>query len=729
MKRASAVPVFLSALFIVAACSDRGPDASARAVSGTKPDWLIDPSPFKAGVRVQDGEPAVIHLENGLVRRSFRLAPNAATVDLRNLVTGEAVLRAVRPEASIVIDGRPFDVGGLVGQVEQGYLLDSWLPQMTASSEAFRFRRYRTGPIRSGLAWKRKRAVEDRSWPPPGVSLSLDFDPPPSLPAGPRVTVIYELFDGIPLLSKSLIVTNPYGRPLRLNSFCSEILAAVEPESAVNTPPDWEPQGLHVESEYAFLADSPKTAGRTTFWVRDPSYTSQVNYQLETPCLLESRPPIGPEVDVPPGGAFVSFMTYELLFDSTDRERRGLALRRMYRTIAPWVTENPVLMHLKSTDPATVRTAVDQCAATGFEMIVLSFGSGLDMENEDPGVLSGLRDIAGYAHDRGVEIGGYSLLASRRVDDATDVIDPKTSRPGGAAFGNSPCLESAWGREYFRKIRAFFERTGFDILEHDGSYPGDLCASTSHPGHRGLSDSQWTQWTRITEFYRWCRGRGIYLNVPDWYFLSGSNKSAMGYREVNWSLPRDRQVVLARQNIYDGTWQKTPSMGWMFVPLVQYQGGGAEATIEPLVEHLDIYEAHLAQNFLAGVQACYRGTRLYDTEATKAAVKKWVDLYKAHRAILDSDIIHVRRPDGRDLDGFLHVNPGLEVKGLAAVFNPTDREIARDWTLPLYYTGLTTRARIRERDGPARDFALDRFFRVTVPVRLAPRSLTWFFIQ
>jgi hypothetical protein len=729
MKRVGVVSTFLSIMLIAAACSNRRPGASAGAGPGPNPDWLIDSSSFKAGVRVQDGEPAVIHLENGLVRRSFFLTPNAATVDLRNLVTGEAVLRAVRPEASIVIDGRPFDVGGLLGQVEQGYLLDSWLPQMTAAPEAFRFRGYRTGAIRPGPAWKRKRAAEDRSWPPPGVSLSLDFDPPPSLPAGPRVSVVYELYDGIPLLSKRLIVENTGGAPFRLTSFKSEILAAVEPESAVNTPSAWEPPNLHVESDYAFLADSPKTAARTTFWARDPAYTSQVNYLLETPCLLESRPPVGPDLDIPPGGRFESFTTYELLFDSTDRERRGLALRRMYRTVAPWVTENPILMHLKSIDPAIVRTAVDQCAATGFEMIVLSFGSGLDMENEDAATLAGLRELADYAHGRGIEIGGYSLLASRRIDDVTDVIDPKTGLPGGAAFENSPCLESDWGWDYFRKIRGFFERTGFDILEHDGSYPGDLCASTSHPGHRGLSDSQWTQWTRITEFYRWCRGRGIYLNVPDWYFLSGSNKSAMGYREVNWSLPRARQVVLARQNIYDGTWQKTPSMGWMFVPLVQYQGGGAEATIEPLAEHLDIYEAQLAQNFLAGVQACYRGTRLYDTEATKAMVKKWVDFYKANRAILDSDIIHVRRPDGRDLDGFLHVNPGLKIKGLAAVFNPTDREIVRDWTLPLYYTGLATRARIREKDGPARDFTLDRLCRVTVPVRLAPRSLTWFFIE
>ena len=715
---------------LATSCSGRRAGNASTGRSAAGQDWLVDATPFQARVRIDAAEPDIIHLENGLVRRTFRLKPNAACVDLRNLVTGEAVLRAVRPEASLTLDGRPYDVGGLLGQTEQGYLLDAWLPAMTADPGAFKFRDYETGPITERLPWLRKRAGEDRPWPPPGIRLALRFDPPSSLPDGPRVTVVYELYDGIPLLSKRLEVENQgTGPTVTLDAYRAEILAAVEPESSVNIPDDWEPQRIHAESDLAFLGDSPQTAAKTTFWVADASYTSQVNYQLKTPCLLESRPPVGPGAVLSPGGRFGSFTTFELLFDSTDRERRGLALRRMYRTIAPWVTENPILMHLKSVDPATVRDAVDQCAATGFEMIVLSFGSGLDMENEDPAVLDGLRELADYAHSRGVELGGYSLLASRRVDDATDVIDPKTGRPGGAAFGNSPCLESEWGRDYFRKLRAFFERTGFDLLEHDGSYPGDVCASTAHPGHRGLADSQWTQWARITDFYHWCRGRGIYLNVPDWYFLSGSNKCAMGYREVNWSLPRDRQIVLARQNIYDGTWQKTPGMGWMFVPLVQYHGGGGEATIEPLAEHLDAYEAHLAQNFLAGVQACYRGTRLYDAESTRAVVKKWVDFYKANRAILDSDIVHIRRPDGRDLDGFLHVNPRLPTKGLAAVFNPTDRAISRDWTLPLYYTGLETTARISEKGGPARTYRLDRGFQVVVSVNLPPRSLTWFTIE
>ena len=288
---------------------------------------------------------------------------------------------------------------------------------------------------------------------------------------------------------------------------------------------------------------------------------------------------------------------------------------------------------------------------------------------------------------------------------------------------------SAWGDEYFKKLYHLYERTGLDLLEHDGSYPGDPCASTTHPGHRGLKDSQWNQWKRITDFYKWCRGRGIYLNVPDWYFLSGSNKTGMGYREVNWSLPRARQIILGRQNIYDGTWQKTPSMGWMFVPLVQYHGGGAAATLEPLKDHLKEYGAHLAQNFGSGVQACYRGPRLYDSEATRELVKARTAFYRKYRRVLDGDIIHVRRPDGRDLDAVLHVNPRGPVKGLAMVYNPLRHDVERTLSLPLYYTGLDYTARIREGEGERSTYTLDRDHRVNVRVKVAPESYTWFVIE
>ncbi len=49
-------------------------------------------------------------------------------------------------------------------------------------------------------------------------------------------------------------------------------------------------------------------------------------------------------------------------------------------------------------------------------------------------------------------------------------------------------------------------------------------------------------------------------------------------------------------------------------------------------------------NLGAGVAACYRGYRLYDTNETKALVTKYVNFYKKYRSILIRDIIHVRNP-------------------------------------------------------------------------------------
>ncbi len=149
----------------------------------------------------------------------------------------------------------------------------------------------------------------------------------------------------------------------------------------------------------------------------------------------------------------------------------------------------------------------------------------------------------------------------------------------------------------------------------------------------------------------------------------------MGYRETNWSLPRDQQEIIERQNIHDGTRFKSPSMGWMFVPLTEYHGGGAAATIEPLSEHLDHYERRLQNLFGAGVQACFRGPRLFDTDATCDTVKRWVTFYKQHRAILDSPLIPLRRPDGRDWDGWLHVNARLDRPALLCVYNPLEEAI------------------------------------------------------
>ncbi len=60
---------------------------------------------------------------------------------------------------------------------------------------------------------------------------------------------------------------------------------------------------------------------------------------------------------------------------------------KMFRTLAPWVTENPLMMHLIASDEASVKRAIDQCHEVGFEMLILSFGSGFNLESRNPEVL------------------------------------------------------------------------------------------------------------------------------------------------------------------------------------------------------------------------------------------------------------------------------------------------------------------------------------------------------
>lgn len=337
-----------------------------------------------------------------------------------------------------------------------------------------------------------------------------------------------------------------------------------------------------------------------------------------------------------------------------------------------------------------------------------------------------MKELADYAHSKGIALGGYSLLASRSIDAENDVISPAGASP---QFGHSPCIGSNWGIQYMNNLREYFNVTGQDILEHDGSYPGDECASTSHPGHEGLADSQWKQYTTIKKFYQDCKSKGIFLNIPDIYFMNGQNKSPMGYRETNWSLPRKQQEIIERQNIYDGTWVKTPTMGWMMVPLTEYHGGGAAATIEPLKDHLTHYELRLADNFGAGVIACYRGPQLFDAPATKAVVKKWVDFYKSHRSILDSDVIHLRRPDGFDWDGMLHVNPELEEKGLLMVYNPLNRAITKEVKVPLYYTGLSKEAIVISSKGDKQVLKLDEQQQVILTIEIPARYCNWYIFK
>lgn len=691
-------------------------------------DWLINADKSETNIyRTADNKNIII--TNSMVSRVFRIMPNLATIDIINKMTGENMLRAVGTEGSIRIDGKTWNIGGLAGQPERGFLKPEWLDKLSTMPNSFMVEDFEISPLQESIPWARNRwALNTQA--PSGKMLTFTLRG-----TNEHKDLIIKLnivvYDKIPVIRKDFEIVNQSSRPVNIDRFCLEQLAFAEPESPGGGNPDkFRLPNIHVESDYACGGEfMERETDITEKWVSDPLYTSQRNYPMATPCILEVSPPLGPDYTVQPNKSFGSFKTYMMPFDSDDRERKGLFKRRFHYTVAQWATENPIFMHLTSSDPAVIRTAIDQCAETGYEMVIISFGSGLNAEDVSEANLAKYKALVDYGRSKNIELGCYSLLSSRWISDEVDVINPKTGKRGGMRFGSAPCLSSDWGYEYFDKIKTFFQKTGMRCFEHDGSYPGDVCASTTHTHHKGLEDSQWNQFHKITDLYKWMRAEGIYMNVPDFYFLNGTNKTGIGYREANWSLPRDRQIIHARQLNYDGTWDRMASACWSFVPLVEYQGGGAEATLEPLSEHLFEYKTHMIQNYGAGVQACYRGPRLYDTPQTKEMVTEVIQWYKKYRNILNSDIIHLRRPDARDWDGLMHVNPNLKEKGFAMFYNPTDTVMVRTIQLPLYYSGLTQTARVREQEGKPVTYRLDRNYAIELKVTIPANGYTWYVIE
>jgi hypothetical protein len=693
-------------------------------------DWLVKPINTKANVfQKENGGDLVLY--NGLVRRSFKVSPNFACYDFQNMATGQQLLRAIRPEAKLTIDGKEYNVGGVVGQQEKAYLQQEWMKGFKAGAGDFIFAGYTVTDIQPYINWKRTTwaSVNKQAT---GKSLAVSFrSAVPSL-KDLSVVVHYELYDGIPLVVKWVELINKSSNNIVVNRIVNESLGLVEEESAVVGSPEQmkKQHGIYVETNYAFNnAMRYDISDQTTHWVTDSSYTSQVNYNYQTPCVLEVYPEKVKAVTLAPGETIKSPRTHELLMDSYDRERRGMMIQRMYATVAPWTTQNPIFMHLVSRNDEQVITAVDQCAATGYEALILSFGSHCNMEDTSAANIARWKKLTDYAHSKGILVGSYSLFSSRRINDETDVIDPKTGKPGGAFFGNAPCMGSQWGLAYISNLKYFITKTGFDLFENDGPYPGDVCASTVHPGHKGLDDSQWRQMELQKELYRWCNEHGVYVNAPDWYFLDGTHKIGIGYREVNFSLSRDQQKILNRQNIHDGTFEKLPSMSWGFVPLTRYQGGGPEAVLEPLKDHLKDYEMLMVQYYGAGVQACYRGPRLYDTTTTKALVSNTVSWYKKYRDILNAPIVHLRRADGRDWDGFMHVSPTLKDRVFVLLFNPTSETITRNINLPLYYSGLKGKISVRQKDEAETVSVVSSNQTINLTASIPAGGYTWYVIR
>ena len=207
---------------------------------------------------------------------------------------------------------------------------------------------------------------------------------------------------------------------------------------------------------------------------------------------------------------------------------------------------------------------------------------------------------------------------------------------------------------------------------------------------------------------------------------------------TNFGKPRKMDVLLARQMLFDATFEWLPTQGWSLVPIENYGGGGAEAAFAPLEDNTEDYDLAWASYMGYGVAGvCWRGRQIYDGPKSKAVVTQWAAFYKRYRStLINSKLIHVRRPDGQSLDAILHANPSpsggaQKERGILFAFNPTTAPVSANVTVGLYYTGLTDTAMLSPADdsAAAASYSLRRDFSISVPMDIPANGYAWWAVR
>ena len=468
-------------------------------------DWLVSDvqTPTKLSKR-PDGS---LELSNGLITRVFSITPGFTTIDYYSHTKKASLLRCLNPEASISFDYVNYNVGSVVDNIHHAYLNRTALKEnVTEDIHAFKYVRHRVHPPDAPFSYTPKRfAPKDIVWPPKGLRLDVEFVAPRSAPATHRdinITIHYEMYDGIPLMSKWLTI-NSHDPNVELEVHWIEKLGVNRPWSPDFT--NW----LFIENDIPHAVD--------IFWEDEADLEPGAYQPVVTSLYVPTfSTPIGKE-------GFETYRVHELVTDTSDPERLGLSRHRMVRLLAPHTQESPIFFHTMKGKKSDVIFAIDQMADVGFELLVYSFGSGFNFESADPAYLKEMKEIISYANSKGIEVGGYDLIVWGRhnVPNKWQSINPVTSE-----VNHEACLASGWYDHLLGRLLAFIRETGLSNVETDGPYAGHPCGSGNHSYHRDAADSIYQNTRLQSQMYKILRDKEIYINQPDRYFYQGGNRES-----------------------------------------------------------------------------------------------------------------------------------------------------------------------------------------------------------
>ncbi len=359
-------------------------------------------------------------LSNTLISRIFTTSPAFGTIDYRSETKQQPILRTIFPEGYVTLDGIDYPIGGLFSPLPHAYMNTSTL---TVLQSSFVYTGYTKTPPVAPFHWEPglRHSPTDASWPPKGMTLSLNFKPPADVKkpshANIIVTVNYEMYVGVPILAKWLTVQNAASTSVTVDRTVIEYIGTQKPYVPLSLSPQaqpWEHDTSALTESWLYVEANVPHGGLVQ-WGMDAAGSS-VSPGADEP-VLNCTYTIGPGVEIATtsksskiNSALLSqFDTYkvlELVTDSYDRERIALSRHKMTRLLAPQTQENPIFFHGTDSSKTGFKKSIDQMVAVGFEMYIYSFGSGFKLEDMDKTNIDAITADIQYAKSQGIEVGG-----------------------------------------------------------------------------------------------------------------------------------------------------------------------------------------------------------------------------------------------------------------------------------------------------------------------------------
>ena len=576
--------------------------------------------------------------------------------------------------------------------------------------------------------------------------LMVTFGGSMSLPSELQVKLIFDAPDEVPVLIKQIRIENDSDTSVRLDGLCVETF----------TPKCSHGEVLILETDY--VRDAMTIEGKSARSAYVENLEIYVDGMLNTEAL-PTRFAYPHELDrwIAPGQRFNSLRVFEFVMPNTSQALKGMAFRKATRKLFPWTRERYLCMGtIPALEIGDYYKAIDTAAEAGFEYINMHHGwrnhskmmlSPMFTNYNDyklrpelfPNGWDDVKQLTDYAHAKGLKIGFYTISKetwrngeeegpcahSDNNWEQTWSEDDHSPR-----WGNTLDPATDWGMLYNRQMEDAITKGGFDTYHIDGPYYGDINHASGTACRPG-GPNQLLAWERNIDFYGRMRALGIHGEAAaGWYaYPHGMSRiTQTGYHEGDFGeLTMPEQALAVRKGAYTFTTLFRPEQSTGFIPVAAWSPEEDAPDMLPMEEHIEELDCYYGTLYGYGFEGKPFTPYAFDGPKSKAIICKWLDFWKSHAEYFKQGyIVHLREPDGENIDAIAHIIEGDAPRALLVAYNPTDKDLKADISLDPFYTAGLPIEGWKARDVNGKEQLISSG---SVSVRVTANSTTWYHLE